>query len=592
MSVTFEIRYIDTEKLKTAERNGEPIPKDEWELWTRHETGAAAAEFVKELKENHPHLTFTIIRNDPLGGDRDWLMREHGRMFDGTYKPIAGRFPADMPEPFGQYWTPESYQNQFANVSFQQWLMEQNPAHVPHISQNNERKIAFTESMEKGRKDIQRALHAHEYLEKYLSNAYRLYGPMDLIVEAMGGYNFQLLIASTAAEMVETMIECNSSREVGSCMSHPTGDYESYPHHPFEAYALGGDLVLAYVRADGDKGTIWGRALAWPERKIYGRIYSTNAALFRKIMAANGYAAREESTLEGARLGVIRIGSEDSNKIVMPYIDGSQQADWDGEELTISYDGNTAAGTTNGISYLGEHGTECYNCGTHYDAEMGGVYVEDVGDYCDHCAGNYTYWCQGTERQYDRRNEVDYQVDGSTYCQTYFDDHYFYCYDCGEDFHNDEHCYDEPSNQSLCTSCHDSLLAGRDETLDTFAAIMTGNQLAPAPEPQPEPTQPAPAPVVTAIDMSGRIAASDIPEGITVPFGFAVWQPQRPHHAPPFWSNCRTLSTLVTTAQLRNNVPQGDLRYSAWNFDSTESFYIVPIHTITGRSAPTYAVAA
>ena len=606
MSVYFEIRYYNTETLKQAERAGEPIAKDDWNVWSvrdRIETGKAAADKVAELKELHGEdYTFAIVRVDTLGGDRNYLMRELGRLQDGTYKQIPGHFPDTMPETFGSYWTPESYENQFAKVSFQQFLMQQNPDHVPHISQNNERKVAFTESMEKGRKDIQKALYTHEYLAKYLSNKFQEYGPMDLIIDAMGGLTYKLHLTETVEDMVAIYQECDTSREVGSCMTHSTCSYESSPHHPVEPYALGGDLSLAYVRAEGDTGTIWGRCLVWPERKLYTRIYSTNAALMRKVLKAAGYE-RQVDTLAGARLGLIRL---DGNRVVMPYIDGSQSAHWDGEHLLIAHDGNTQAGNTSGTAYLEDAGrAECASCGNSYNDEEDGNYVEGVGGYCSYCSDNYTYYCEGYNEVYDHRRESMHHVDGSTYCESYYSENCFECDDCREDFHNEgELNFDEANNHILCNDCYSSLIAKREEeqeeeedtsseepdwhqmppyslTLSLYAKIITGNSE----------TYSYAEPQIVAIDMSGRIAPSDIPSGITVPIGFAVWQPQRPHHAPQFWPNRQTLSDLVTTAQLRNNIPQGGLSYSSWNFDSVDSYYIVPIETITGTPAA-YRLAA
>lgn len=98
-----------------------------------------------------------------------------------------------------------------------------------------------------------------------------------------------------------------------SCMSHPVGDYATNGIHPVRAYG-NGDLALAYVAKAKDPTKYSQRALVWPAKKRYGRVYGSGA--LEKWLQELGYT---HGTFDGAKMSKIEIEGHDA--VVMPYVD-------------------------------------------------------------------------------------------------------------------------------------------------------------------------------------------------------------------------------------------------------------------------------
>jgi len=133
-----------------------------------------------------------------------------------------------------------------------------------------------------------------------------------------------------------------------SCMSDPLSRYGV---HPAEAYAAG-DLAIAYLRQPEHMQAAYGgppvlaRALCWPAKKVYSRIYPTvenanrdgffsgrDSALARAILREklpadwsncyqSGSKQEDNKALDGARLLKIKLPVHSSNYLLMPYLDG------------------------------------------------------------------------------------------------------------------------------------------------------------------------------------------------------------------------------------------------------------------------------
>jgi hypothetical protein len=150
--------------------------------------------------------------------------------------------------------------------------------------------------------------------------------------------------------------------------------------HPCRIYAAG-DLAVAYmVRKD----EITARALVWPEKKIYGRIYGDETRLLDLLDTA-GY---REGSLNGARM--LRI--PDSGGFVCPYIDGVMSAEDSGEFLIIG-DGDVCGSNQKGLS--GSKYT-CEECSASVDADdCSSDYEGNI--YCQHCYHHLFGYCEHSE---------------------------------------------------------------------------------------------------------------------------------------------------------------------------------------------------
>jgi hypothetical protein len=98
-------------------------------------------------------------------------------------------------------------------------------------------------------------------------------------------------------------------------MCHPADNYDS-SCHPVRVYGAG-DLAIAYL--EPEKGHVTARALCWPARKIFGRVYGDDGKLIPMLESA-GFSAidrHSKTSFNGAKL--LRI--EDDYGFVCPYLD-------------------------------------------------------------------------------------------------------------------------------------------------------------------------------------------------------------------------------------------------------------------------------
>jgi hypothetical protein len=579
MSVTFEIRYYNTNTLRQREERGEPIDRSDWHLEGRYESGKEAADSLNLLKASHDYAEYTlcIVRNDPAALDRNWRLREMKRLFDGTYKLPQGALPMELPREASHQISEMRWMEHYAGRSFADLLLSAQPDHFAHLSQSDERKIAFTENHQKGQQDKQKTQAAVTYISNQCHH-WPEFVQAELL-SALGGFNVQLQFVETAEDMVRIYTECNSSRDVGSCMTHDVSDYNSNPVHPVAVYAAG-DLQVAYARMDGDSGEIWGRALVWPERKVWGRIYSTNASLFRKALKAAGYESGESSTaLVGARLQLIY--TDDSEReIVMPYIDGTQSADWDGVRLTIASHGNIEAGSTGGLARLGpEYFCEHCDADINYQAER---YDSESGEIlCESCYNEAYTRCEECHSETQTHETLYDEHSNRSLCSYCYHERNTNCDECGEDFPRDQVTVSDHDGCDRCEECHEQHEADR-ETIEEGEQAATDNHNAcpaqPAPAPAPVQLEPAPAQIDLTLEPVEIVTDWN---SITAPEGFCFYHPSSPLTPPPHWQPHMRSSLWHW---LRDNPEPRTGHYWSWDNQEPEIYcYVVPIQAITGR---------
>ena len=291
------------------------------------------------------------------------------------------------------------------------WYVTPSLRHYAHMSVETPGHIAYTKDDEAGVNDKQTRVKPGKYLAEF-------YAPRHTATE-IAGYVAQCAayatgvygVASTKADITAIY---NVTSGPDSCMRRKRkAEYDwqhllddgGLPCHPCATYA-GPDLAVAYI---GTLGEISQRAVIWPDKKQYTRIYGTGP--LQLLLQRDGYS--KVDALEGARLLAVPF----RDGYVVPYMDGCAYGELDDREqyIIVSPDkGDLALDQINGHT-ASEEPEE------HY--------------YCENCNGE----CNEDER----------------YCSSCEDDHWV-CEGCSEDFLNDD--YTRMSSGNLyCPSCVGSL---------------------------------------------------------------------------------------------------------------------------------------
>jgi hypothetical protein len=375
----FNIINLDT---KLPYMNG----SEPWEC----DSGEKAAEVARDLSYGWSKYQ---PRRMPVS--TEWRERELARFADGTYRALPW---VDLP-----------------------WFkLDATAEHFAHVSVEKDGKVAFTDGSARGEIDRQTRLNPGRYLTRYYSG---VLSPDDIRALACAfdvEHNpIKLLFAHTADEIEHVYTEGPSS-----CMS---GTNFASPCHPVRIYAAG-DLAVAYVSDAEEYGNISARALCWPAKMIYGRVYGDEDRL-TGMLANAGY---KEGNLRNAKM--TRIKHEGA--FVMPYIDGSKSFTDHGTYLTI--EGNFTAESQNGLS---ESGEQCERCGDRYDNDKEGSYIEDVDQsWCESCTNNHAFYCDHTSQTLSDDNAVR-MANGETWSQAHFDSHGFECEGNGRNYSRDDDDY-------------------------------------------------------------------------------------------------------------------------------------------------------
>lgn len=324
---------------------------DVWRSYHCTSDGAHAGRLLKQYQSAHsetPVYRWRIRKLRDDGLPDDWKEREQERFTRGDYEPVP--------------WADADWYQPFAGE------------HFCHLSLKQPGKIAYTENAAKGEQDRQTIVGPGRYLTKFFkdkltpSEIEELACRVSVDADACG-----MKITQDADEIEEVYVNGPSS-----CMS---GD--DFSTHPARVYA-GPDLALAYTGAIDDAS---GRAVVWPEKKLYSDIYGDCTRL-KMLLTEAGYTY---GRMVGAR--VRKIAAD--NGYVMPYVDGVHGAEVEGEFIRLgsgSLCTQNTCGATNG-------GPECANCGNIYD-EDDGYYIDEVEEvWCDSCAADTTR-CEVTGERY------------------------------------------------------------------------------------------------------------------------------------------------------------------------------------------------
>lgn len=363
--------------------------------------------------------------------DGNWKVREKQRLLDGTYIPVP--------------WHKESWVARITQCEH----------HYPHVSKKKAGLMAYTQDAMKGMLDCQTALRPGVYLSRYYPG--------------LGGTLIQEWTSRFAAEHGAGIVKFTQDPDVieqvynngpESCMSYNAENFSSR-EHPVRVYGGGPDLALAYMEeADGG---ISARALCWPEKKIFGRIYGDEVRL-NCAMQALGY---QFGYLNGARFQKVVYEKRRNRTVyVVPYIDHVGAARVDGDYLVFDKQGSICGTNTNGLS---SGGYACTSCGEHIHANETREWNGEF--YCEECLDAITWSCDGCGYRYSDDDDSTTDVHCrsgriTTWCDSCVESYAFTCEATNEVWHCDyrvtladgtEWSQDYyRAHGGCCTGCHDS----------------------------------------------------------------------------------------------------------------------------------------
>lgn len=346
---------------------------------------------------------------------QEWRKREQARLDDGAYT----RLPRDW---VGSSWFGDpSKREVFEPVQAVYCRPPRFPDHFAHISVEKVAMVAFTENDKKGVADRQTRMSPGRYLNRFYSD-WLTKDEIQYLATQMGAeYNddAELHFAKTADEF-----EMVYTSGPSSCMSHAPCDYSS-PVHPVRVYA-GFDLELAYLKRDS---RITARALVWPMRKIYGRVYGDEQRLVKKLNDLD----YKTGSLHGAKITRLK----HKKHYVIPYLDYLEGATDEGDHLVLSEDDYGCCGgdRQNGLS--GEQQYACCCC----DEYVSNVVNHNDDHYCSDCFNDRYWQCDRSgeyvssddESSTEVRTRAYHRNDGSasyaigSWCQNSVGSYAFHC---------------------------------------------------------------------------------------------------------------------------------------------------------------------
>ena len=361
--------------------------------------------------------------------DTAWHKREEERFLSGEYIPLASELTIA------------------ANI----FETKTNSKLFAHISKKNPSLIAYTKDAIKGAQDKQSLLsieafvklvcpnnsqEIHDYLIKLQTNHAKAHAPQP----------FKLATTPDDIEQVYTNYDESKEKVAGSCMRYGRDELNfsnrNWPKvngerfQPVRVYGAG-DIAVAYM-TNGDGETI-ARALCWPDKKLYSRMYADNDSLHNALQAAGYeksyyYNSDKSKSFIGARL--LKIES-DNGELIAPYLDELGYIDDSGDYLTMTsyseHECRELTGTVKGEPEPTPESDEscCEHCGDSYDADdLTMVYTDSrqrSGEaWCDHCRSNNAFYCEG-EREYFS-DSVDHTiVNDEYYTSRYAENYASYC---------------------------------------------------------------------------------------------------------------------------------------------------------------------
>lgn len=372
------------------------------------ETGPLAAAECKLLHDQYGGKFSP--RPAALIDDPRWKRREQTRLQDGTYM---------RPQFF----------NEFETSSY----------HFLHLSAGKPGALAYTKDETKGRADLQATISLRGYFELYnkhaLDSVPRFEDKLKAFMARLPAPD-SIKFAKTPSEIAEVYTkyndECHQVRS--SCMRYnfeeDNEDADDCPAHPCSVYGAG-DLAVAYLT--DKEGRTTHRALCWPDRLVYSRVYGDDGSLHVELKKL-GYkkspnywpddAHKATQGLEGARL--LRVWNDnDSSIFLVPYCDDVSSAKDDGTHLILDNKGRIGLRRTDGWSDETHPGDEddgynytCSNCDNGCD-DTYTVYMNETStrQWCESCRDDGAFYCNQADEYYSDSRVGIVHVNGEVWSE-------------------------------------------------------------------------------------------------------------------------------------------------------------------------------
>lgn len=357
------------------------------------------------------------VRKAPTGDD-NWRERERNRFSSGEYTPLEPALAYNMREFF--------------------------PDHFAHVAKKRPDLIAYTKNEEKGRDDKQSLMSVKAYIEmigKHPSLSWEdyyieRYVERQLRHAGISEKEYQLATTPDDIARVYTNYDPCSSSVSSSCMRYGEGHWprvDGARFHPARVYGAG-DLAVAYIA--NDDGRTVARAIVWPDKKIFSRVYAEGDHLHR-LLKRDGYVGSSyhdgDTSIAGAKL--LRVENDDGN-LVCPYLDEEDMVGDNGDYLIIGQRDYSAQNTAGYIELRSKYICEHCEDSVEDDGDFTTVYLDShrhtSEQWCEHCRDNRSFYCEGTNENYSIRRVDHTNVDGCTYTDRYLENNANWCEHSGE----------------------------------------------------------------------------------------------------------------------------------------------------------------
>lgn len=233
-----------------------------------------------------------------------WKEREQKRFETGHYKPVP-------------------WQNE-------QWAKHKE--HFVHVSRETADLLAYTQTPEKGERDLKTQIKPGKYLEKFYGTVLTRYNIADWAARYRAMFD-----ATTVLHFAESGDEAMQAyKEVGSCMSFNGGGH-SGKWHPALAYGNPDPafVTVAYLKRGN---AITARVLCNRQtKKYYERVYGDAVTLTAKLNALGW--TESPQPLIGLRLNVLKHATDTMDKrprFCVPAVDSHPYAEYDPEANSLT----------------------------------------------------------------------------------------------------------------------------------------------------------------------------------------------------------------------------------------------------------------
>ena len=344
--------------------------RDDWtkEQWRfvggdehEFEEGKAASEKAKEYsalaKDTGSPWRFMVKRDMENVSDSNWKQWMQQRFASGEYTPVP--------------WKDED------------WFQTLKNEHFTHLSLADSFQLAYVASENDGVLDKNTVITPGKYLQQFFGSVLK---PQEIAKWVAAVDKECELLFATSPEDIE-MVYTTSG--INSCMCYTADRFTTGGVHPTRMYGAG-DLAIAYLTR---KKKIIARALVYPEKMIYGRVYGDNERLVNRLVGA-GYkdGAGSASCFDGAKM----LRQFHGKYLILPYLDWNMRLapHEDNRYLVLASGGPIGGGNTSGVADGSRlQSATCPRCSNEFNLNDS-FYVVDRGrNFCRSCSRVATYVC-------------------------------------------------------------------------------------------------------------------------------------------------------------------------------------------------------